>query len=900
MKYFKTPFCFFLLIIINQTLAGAIPNAQLLAISFVVSTTSATNDNPCDAIPLTLGITCSGILGDNVSATNSTIADETCDGPNSNGDVWYTAQVGANGTLIIETAPGTLTDMGMAIYQTVNCSTLTSFACVPGGSPGAAAMPYISITTLAPGTVVYIRLWDVNNDETGDFSICAYVNCTASVSVTGNTSGCSAAPTQLCATPGFVSYLWTGGSSLSCINVNTVGTTNYTVTVTDADGCTATDSHAITVTTSPTFTINGSSTACPENNPQLCVSGSYSSYLWNTSASTGCISPTSSNTYSVTVTDAFGCTGSNSKAITIYPAAGVSITGPSSVCQGSSAQLCATAGFTAYIWSNGQITDCITPPTGNVYTVVATDANGCTASSSAPFVILNPPSSAITGPTSTCNSTVAQLCAPAGDSLYLWGNGNTNSCITASISGLYTVTVTGLNGCTSSSSHSLTINPSFIMNVTGPDSICSGSSSQLCATNGNYSYSWSNSATSACINPTANGNYTVVATNLSNGCTKSASKSLNIFTPLNANISGPSSACIGSVVPLCASSGGTSYLWSNAKTTDCINVNSNGIYTVTITDSHGCTASATQTVVFSTSFNVSITGPAKGCIGSSSFLCVPNGYATYAWSTGDTSSCISVNNPGNYSVTVHDQTGCVANSFKNLTFVSPPAVTITGDSLICGGAFVNWCATPGFPAYLWSNGGTNECINVSTDTNYSVQVTDTNGCTASASEHLTVRIIQPSIQESNGLLICNPYNSAYAYSWLINGFPSNCSNDTCVPGLSALYSVIVRDTISNCSEIATYNFINTGITISDDDVYTTIYPNPFYGNEFGIFFRNLSGENSKISIFDALGKIVYTESLFINERYLYHTISLPDYAKGVLFVNIINEKGSFLKRIVRY
>ena len=1008
----------------------------LLILNILYSKSFGQGNDPCTAVLLTVGTTCSPISASNAAATNSSVPVATCDGGSSSGDVWFSAIVGANGTLNIKTTPNTLTDIGMAIYTGSSCSALTLNSCTAGDSPGFPLMPFKSLSGLTPGSEVWIRLWDVNNDETGTFNICAYVTCSASVSVTGPASGCTATTSQLCATTGFSTYSWTGGGTTSCINVTNTGT--YTVTATDADGCTATDSKSFTAVVSPTvsitgpstgctgdniqfcvpagftnytwsnggatrcisptstgtytvtatsgngctasdsqsltvytspsitvtgppskcsngteqlcvpagysvyswsnggngtcisptvsgtytatvtdangctasasqpmtvhtapaITITGPATACPGSNPQLCVAGGYSSYSWTGGGSSNCISPVATGNYTATVTDGFGCTGSSSQMITIFTAPSVTITGPSSACDGQAAQLCTPTGFISYNWSNGGTNNCITPASTGSYTAIVTDGNGCTASNNFSFTLKALPLSTISGPSSSCNGVAAQLCAPAGNAFYLWSNNSNNSCISTATSGVYSVVVTGSNGCTSSSSFPLTVFPPYAMTVSGPTTACSGSNIQLCASSGNYTYLWSNGSTTACINPTLSGTYTVVSTSI-NGCTKSASKGLTVYSPLNARITGPSSACIGSTIPLCGSNGSSSYTWSTGETTDCINVNSNGVYTVTISDLHNCTASASQAVTFSSSFSFNIVGPISGCTGSNSELCVPTGYTSYVWNTGELTECISVNTPGNYSVTVSDPVGCMSTDSFDLAFNPPPSVNITGgSSIICKNSLTSWCSTPGFPTYMWSNGGTQSCVIVFKDTTYTVQVTDTNGCTATASASLVVVNISPEIIQSNLLLICDTFNTQYTYSWLINGLSSGCSGDSCTPTFTGTYSVIVNDTVSGCSETATYNYIDIGINKIENNFGITIYPNPFTGNEFKLDLINFNSQKTNVEIFNSMGSVIFKDEFIVTSDLFSHTITLPFKITGVYYAYIRSKGRVLVKKIV--
>jgi hypothetical protein len=128
------------------------------------------NDNPCNATSLNVFGSCNFVQGTNVNATNSSVANATCDG-NSNGDIWYSCVVPASGELLIETDEGTINDMGMAIY-TGSCSNPVYNSCWANGSIYSQWMPSAQLYSLNPGTTIWIRLWEFNNNSFGTFYIC--------------------------------------------------------------------------------------------------------------------------------------------------------------------------------------------------------------------------------------------------------------------------------------------------------------------------------------------------------------------------------------------------------------------------------------------------------------------------------------------------------------------------------------------------------------------------------------------------------------------------------------------------------------------------------------------------------------------------------------------------------
>lgn len=129
----------------------------------------STPDTPCDAWVLTIG--CGAVTtGNNVGMTDSGISAPSC-GAYSGGDTWYSIVVPASGAVGFECFAGTLTDVSMAIYSASGgcAGTLTELSC--NDNSGTGNMPLINSTTLAPGSTIYVRVWDNNNDQTGDYTI---------------------------------------------------------------------------------------------------------------------------------------------------------------------------------------------------------------------------------------------------------------------------------------------------------------------------------------------------------------------------------------------------------------------------------------------------------------------------------------------------------------------------------------------------------------------------------------------------------------------------------------------------------------------------------------------------------------------------------------------------------
>ena len=521
-------------------------------------------------------------------------------GTGTNGCTSTASQVigtATNPTVSITSDNGTQLGCGITSLTLV-ASGATSYLWSTG-----ATTPSISVTT--PGT--YSVTGTSANGCTGTASITITQSNPPNAGITNNTGTtvltCAVTSISLTATGG-VSYQWSGGLGNNA-NATVTQPGTYTVTVTGANGCTSTASITITqsgavpnvVITSPATVLN-----CTTTSIILTASGA-NTYLWSTGATTPSITVVAAGTYSVVGTASNGCTASASIAITqntTPPVAGITNNTGTTVltCSTTSISLTATGGGT-YQWNNGLGNNAnvlITVP--GTYSVTVTAANGCTNTTS--IVITQSdaiPNVAITSPTTvlTCATTSIVLTATGAVS-YLWSTGATTPTITVTQPGTYSVTGTGSNGCLNTASRIITQNtttPTVTVTSSSPTIGCGVTSVTLTAS-GASTYLWSTGATTPSITVTQAGTYNVTGT-ASNGCTASASTTINQLTAPTVTISTSNNntqvGCgIDSIV--LTASGAVSYLWSTGATTPSITITQPGTYSVTGTAANGCTGTA--------------------------------------------------------------------------------------------------------------------------------------------------------------------------------------------------------------------------------------------------------------------------------------------------------------------
>jgi len=441
---------------------------------------------------------------------------------------------------------------------------------------------------------------------------CTYY-ITQNVTVTsGATASISPASVTICSgsttltASGGTGYAWNTGANTASITVSPVTTTSYTVTVSDASGCSATTSRTVTVTSGLTATISPiTAIICDGQNITLTASGG-TNYSWSNGAATASITvnSTSTTTYTVTATDAGGsCSATASKIVTVNSNLNIVISpGNATICNGENIQLTASGGVN-YFWSNSMVAASISvnPSSTTAYIVTVTDGNGCTASASKTVTVNSIPVATISPATATICSGSVTLTA-SGGTTYSWSNGSINSSITESAVSTtsYTVTVTNANGCTVAASRTVTVTSGLTAEIT-PNSatICTGENSTLTASGGT-NYIWSNGATteSISVNPSSTSTYSVTVSDAGGSCsaTTSATVTENPL-PVATAVANPVSIIQGDSATLTAS-GGTSYQWSSGQTTASISESPllTSTYIVTVTDANGCTATAQATL----------------------------------------------------------------------------------------------------------------------------------------------------------------------------------------------------------------------------------------------------------------------------------------------------------------
>ncbi|UWX56603.1 hypothetical protein NYZ99_12660 [Maribacter litopenaei] len=649
----------------------------------------------------------------------------------------------------------------------------------------------IEVSTAGDYTVTVTDANGCSDDET----VSVTVNPLPTAAIEGDLIICEGETTTLTASGG-TEYLWSTGETTASIEVSTAG--DYTVTVTDANGCSDDETVSVTVNPLPTAAIEGDLIICEGETTTLTASGG-TEYLWSTGETTASIEVSTAGDYTVTVTDANGCSDDETVSVTVNPLPTAAIEGDLIICEGETTTLTASGG-TEYLWSTGETTASIEVSTAGDYTVTVTDANGCSDDETVSVTVNPLPTAAIEGDLIICEGETTTLTASGGTE-YLWSTGETTASIEVSTAGDYTVTVTDANGCSDDETVSVTVNPLPTAAIEGDLIICEGETTTLTASGGTE-YLWSTGETTASIEVSTAGDYTVTVTD-ANGCSDDETVSVTVNPLPTAAIEGDLIICEGETTTLTAS-GGTEYLWSTGETTASIEVSTAGDYTVTVTDANGCSDDETVSVTVNPLPTAAIEGDLIICEGETTTLTASGG-TEYLWSTGETTASIEVSTAGDYTVTVTDANGCSDDETVSVTVNPLPTAAIEGDLIICEGETTTLTASGG-TEYLWSTGETTASIEVSTAGDYTVTVTDANGCSDDETVSVTVNPlpekpvfkIENASCDTEGSAMVSNYRLGLVYTFVPSGSTISEGGEILNFLLDTAYSVTVKDLKSGC------------------------------------------------------------------------------------------------------
>lgn len=339
------------------------------------------------------------------------------------------------------------------------------------------------------------------------------------------------------------------------------------------------------------------------------------------------------------------------------------------LCNGQSMTLTAPAGA-SYRWSNDSITSTINISSAGTYSVTVTEFGGCTITGGM-IVSTGNTNGVFLGPdTSFCSSSPYILNATQPGSTYQWSNGATTPFIATTTAGMYSVTVTGANGCPVADSIYLAIAPPLTATFQVTQPSCGNNNGVLTCLgingfapiNVQWNTGGNNIGSTYQVSNLSAGTYYFNAIDAI-GCTIDTSFVL-VNTVGAGTVSISSSAdtiCGGGVATICAPSGFTSYQWNNGETTQCITTRIAGSYYVTVTDAGNCTASSVVQAIYAHPL------PPVSVTINVDTMTAYNG-VTYQWYfngeaiAGATGSQYVATQNGNYAVVITDVNGCGASS----------------------------------------------------------------------------------------------------------------------------------------------------------------------------------------------------------------------------------------------
>ena len=697
---------------------------------------------------------------------------------------------GVSNAAVCTGSNATLTATGGTSYQWSTGDVTPSITTATAGTYTVTASDANSCSATASGTVTLNPLPVVSVNTTP--ALCSTASGTAIAIVSAGT-------------PGY-GYAWSAqGSTDDTLTGLSAGT--YTVLVTDVNGCTATAAGVVSQL-SPSITVNETSQhdlSCNNDASgaiyitatDIAGPGPFNfTYNWGSSGSQN-LTGVQAGTYSVTVTDQFGCTGTATYTLTQPQPLGGTTASVNPRCFGQSngsATLTPSGGSPnyTYSWSTApaQTTAQAAGLPAGTYTVVLTDDSLCTATFT---VTLTDPQqitfadSTITNPSCFGAANGSAQVAPQngiGSYNYLWSTNpsqNVNPAVGLA-AGSYIVTVTDANQCTASTTVTLIAPSQVSVGAVSTNVSCAGynnGTATATATGGTppYTYIWNNGDSLASISGLVASTYSVKATD-ANGCTADNSTTVTAPTAVSETLTSVRTNCPntddGSITATAGGgTGALTYTLENATGTTVIQSGNTtgsftgigyGLYTVVVTDANGCPVSDTITVPRAPFNYYTDTATGTSCYGSQytdgtihlQGYSIPNGpfqYSIDGGKTFQTTADFFNLAAGTYTIIAQDNYGCDT-SFSIVVPEPLPATVqiLPGDSTITAGTSLQLNTNFGpysidsIRSYSWSPGTGMSCIDCSSPqvspysnvTTYTVLVTYNQGCTVSASVQITV------------------------------------------------------------------------------------------------------------------------------------------------------------------
>jgi len=474
-------------------------------------------------------------------------------------------------------------------------------------------------------------------------------------------------------------YKWKDNSTNETFNVTQPGTYWGTVSF---DGCTVSDTIMVSYINSEQVTLGRDTTLCEGDSLLLSPSISGANYLWNTGETTSSIYAKNNGEYWVSVNNGT-CTLRDSIRVTFNAKPFFTLGKDTALCKGNTLVL--NPGLTGgnFLWQNGSISDKFTVTTGGNYWLSYT-RNSCTVRDSIEVIYNDLPTLNLGNDTGFCAGNSFSLNAfNSAIKSYLWQNQSTASSFTATLGGIYHVTVTGQNGCINKDTIILSSIPLPVFNLGNDTSLCEGSTLDLINNLQGAIYTWSNGSNGNKISVTSSGNYWL-KTDLK-GCSYADTIKVDFKPYPMVTLGKDTTLCEGTSTLLNAANTNAAYYWQDGSNTPDYLVRQAGLFHVTV-DLNGCIKKDSINIKYIPKPILSNISDTALCAGQFILLSpVTNTTVDYLWQNGSRTPVFQVTDSGRYSITV---TNICGSAYQSITVKQgvcllylPTAFTPNNDNL---------------------------------------------------------------------------------------------------------------------------------------------------------------------------------------------------------------------------